>query len=230
MDCPYDKSHIYPCGAINRISSLPPVRLRSRRLIYYLGRVSKSLFPEIKSTKMKKDFQHLAPQTRAVHAGEIADPHTGATTPNIVMASTYKADPNVGFSVVDQDHEAESAYIYTRWGNPTLQQLSEKLAALEEAESCLVFGSGMAAISTLLIHTLQPGDHLVMSDISYAGASELANEILPKMNIRISRVNMSDLKAVEASVELRHQVGLHRIALQPIMPTHGYCSGSKDRP
>ncbi|MEZ5040516.1 MAG: PLP-dependent aspartate aminotransferase family protein [Saprospiraceae bacterium] len=140
-------------------------------------------------------------QTRAVHAGEAPDPATGATTPNVVMSTTYAVDPSVQFSIADQESEGASAYVYTRWGNPTIQQLAIKLAALEGAEHCLLFGSGMAAISALFIHLLQAGDHVLMSDVAYAGASELANEILPKMGIRISRVNMSDLTEVAAAIQ-----------------------------
>ena len=141
---------------------------------------------------MKKNkTTHLGIQTRAVHAGEFPDPNTGATIPNIVMATTYKTGGDAGFSVLDQDFDGEPDFVYTRWGNPTLHQLSEKLADLEGAETCVLFGSGMAAISTLLIHVLRAGDHLVMSDVSYAGASELANEILVNMGIEITRVNTS---------------------------------------
>jgi len=140
-------------------------------------------------------------QTRAVHAGETPDPATGATTPNIVMSTTYAVDPGVQFSIADQEAEAKTGYVYTRWGNPTIQQLAKKLAALEEAERCVLFGSGMAAISSLLMHLLQAGDHLVMSDVAYAGASELANEILLKMGIRIDRVDMSNLEAVAATIQ-----------------------------
>lgn len=139
-------------------------------------------------------------QTRAVHAGEAPDPATGATTPNIVMSTTYAADPSVQFSIADQEGAISSGFVYTRWGNPTIQQLAKKLAALEGTRRCVLFGSGMAAISALFLHLLKSGDHVVMSDVTYAGASELANEILPKMGIRIVRVNMSDLKEVEQAI------------------------------
>lgn len=140
-------------------------------------------------------------QTRAVHAGEVPDPATGATTPNIVMSTTYAADPSVQFSIADQESAAASGYVYTRWGNPTIQQLAKKLAALEGARRCVLFGSGMAAISALFLHLLKSGDYVVMSDVTYAGASELANEILPKMGIKIERVDMSDLEAVEKAIQ-----------------------------
>lgn len=140
-------------------------------------------------------------QTKAVHAGESSDPVTNATTPNIVMATSYKSTADAKFSVEDQDPDASAAYMYTRWGNPTIDQLAKKLASLEGAERCLVFGSGMAAISTLFIHLLKAGDHMVMSDVSYAGASEMSNDILSKMGIEVTRVNMSKLENVEAAMK-----------------------------
>lgn len=141
-------------------------------------------------------MKDLGFQTKAVHAGESSDPSTNATTPNIVMATSFATPADAKFSVEDQDDNA-SSYMYTRWGNPTVDQLAKKLAALEGAERCLVFGSGMAAISTLFFHVLRSGDHMVMSDVSYAGASELSNDILSKLNIEVTRVNMSKLELVK---------------------------------
>lgn len=141
-------------------------------------------------------MKKLGFQTRAVHAGESKDPNTNATTPNIVMATSYSSSADAKFSVEDQDDNATS-YMYTRWGNPTIDQLAKKLSALEGAERCLVFGSGMAAITTLFFHALQAGDHMVMSDVSYAGASELSNDILSKLGIEVTRVNMSRLELVK---------------------------------
>ncbi|MDE0976884.1 MAG: PLP-dependent transferase [Arenicellales bacterium] len=67
--------------------------------------------------------------TLAVHAGEGLDPNTRASAPNIVMLSTFVLDEPVGFSAYDSPDEAP--YIYSRWCNPAVQQLEEKLSALE---------------------------------------------------------------------------------------------------
>src|SRR5574341_1613080 len=99
-------------------------------------------------------------QTLAVHAGERPDPATGSSAPNIVMSTTFIAEPDASFSVEGLDEE--TPYIYTRWGNPTVDQLERKLAALEGAEACIAFASGMAAVSALLFHTLRSGDHVVV--------------------------------------------------------------------
>ena len=103
------------------------------------------------------------PNTLAVHAGEAPDPTTGASAPNLVMSTTFALEEPAGFSI--GAFEGELPYIYTRWGNPTVRMLEEKLAALEGAEDCVAFGSGMAATSALLLAGLKAGDHLVMSDV-----------------------------------------------------------------
>lgn len=83
--------------------------------------------------------------TICVHAGEAPDPATGALDPPIVLSSAF------GFESADEAagafrHEND-AYIYGRWGNPTVEALERKLAALEGSETAAATASGMAAIS-----------------------------------------------------------------------------------
>lgn len=154
-------------------------------------------------------------QTRAVHAGEVPDPVTGASSPNLVMSSTFVTDPDISFSA--EDFGESTPFVYTRWGNPTVAQLESKLAALEEAPAALAFASGMAAISGLLLHVLGAGDHLIMSDIAYAGASELANDLLPRLGVEVSRVDLSDLEAVAAAFRPRTRLVYAETPANPIL-------------
>ena len=147
---------------------------------------------------MSNHLLDAGPSTRAVHAGESPDPVTRASSPNLVMSSTFVADPDASFSIEGTDVDAP--FIYTRWSNPTVDQLERKLSNLEGAEACVAFASGMGAIAGLLMHVLSKGDRLVMSDVTYAGASELANDIIPRMGIEVVKVNMEDLDAVRAAV------------------------------
>jgi len=140
----------------------------------------------------KRYFQGV--QTAAVHAGEGPDPVTHASAPNIVMSTTFVIDPDVAFSA--NELTDVSPFAYTRWGNPTVAQLERKLAALEGAEGCVAFASGMAAITALFLHMLKTGDHLVISDVTYAAASELAKDTLPGLGIEVSRVDTSDPRNV----------------------------------
>ncbi|MDR3251252.1 MAG: PLP-dependent aspartate aminotransferase family protein [Tannerella sp.] len=137
-------------------------------------------------------------QTKAVHAGEYPDGITGASSPNLVMSTTYVVDADTGFSV--EGMEENDAWIYTRWGNPTVHQLEEKLAIIEGAETAVAFSSGMGAISALLFHLLRAGDHAVISDVAYAALSEITNEMIPQLSIGITKVDTSDLEALTGAI------------------------------
>jgi methionine-gamma-lyase len=129
-------------------------------------------------------------RTAAVHAGTPASALTGAAAPDIVMSTTFVIDPSIAFSA-DEIND-ETPFVYTRWGNPTIAQLERKLAVLEDADECVAFGSGVAAIAALFLHSLKAGDHMVMSDVTYAAASEFANQKLPNLGIELSRVDASN--------------------------------------
>lgn len=136
-------------------------------------------------------------QSRAVHAGENPDPATRASSPNLVMSSTFLADPDAAFSA-EGEHGDE--FFYTRWSNPTVVQLEEKLAALEVAEAAMAFASGMAAVNALFFHCLRPGDHLILGDVVYAAVSETANDLLAELGIKVTRVDTSDIDAVREAI------------------------------
>jgi len=140
----------------------------------------------------------LGLRTTAVHAGTPANPLTGASAPDIVMSTTFVIGPGISFSA--DDITDETPFVYTRWGNPTVQQLERKLAALEGAEEAVAFGSGVAAIATLFLHSLKAGDHLVMSDVTYAAASEVANQKLPELGIEVTRVDTSNPENVRGAL------------------------------
>ena len=78
------------------------------------------------------------------------------------------------------------AYIYTRYGNPTLTVAQEKIAALEGAEAAVVTASGMAAISCALLGTLKAGDELISTAQLYGGSYRLMRDIFPDMGITSS--------------------------------------------
>lgn len=134
------------------------------------------------------------PMTTAIHAGEAPDPATGASAPPIHMSSTFVGEDVSGFSA--HDIRDDSPYAYARWANPTVDMLERKIAALQGAQACLCTASGMAAASAIFFTFLSAGDHVVVSDVSYAGVAELARDTLPRLGIEVDVVNMSDLEAV----------------------------------
>ncbi len=136
---------------------------------------------------------HLLPDlgfgTRAVHAGQPPEPRTGAVMTPIYQTSTY-AQPGVGNHL---------GYEYARTGNPTRTALETCLASLEHARHGVCFASGCAATS-MMCHTLKPGDHVVSSDDVYGGTWRLFTSIFEPLGIGFTFVDMTDHDAVRAAV------------------------------
>ena len=135
---------------------------------------------------MTQRNQKHGPQTTAIHAGEGPDPATGASAPAIHMSSTFVVGEPAGFSA--HDLGPDSPFLYARWANPSVDMLERKIAALEGCEACLCTASGMAAASAIFFTFLSAGDHVVVSDVSYAGVAELARDTLPRLGIGVSLV------------------------------------------
>ncbi|MEO6519304.1 MAG: aminotransferase class I/II-fold pyridoxal phosphate-dependent enzyme [Pseudoxanthomonas sp.] len=127
-------------------------------------------------------------ETLAIHAGGESDRETGALTPPLHLATTFRHGPGA---------ERIAGYEYQREGNPTNDRLRAAITALEGGATALTFASGMAAASTLL-ETLPSGAVIVIADDCYAGVRILATEFLPERGIQVQRVDMANLQAVRA--------------------------------
>lgn len=137
-------------------------------------------------------------RTRLVQADAEEEQGAPLNTP-LVMSTTFRAHPEgVGFSAVDMGEE--SPYFYARWATPTVRTLERRLADLEGGEDALCFASGMAAITGLLLHLLGPGDHLVISDVCYAGTAEFVRGKLRRFGVEVTPVDTSDLEQVRAAL------------------------------
>ncbi len=139
--------------------------------------------------------------TRAIHAGEEPDPLTGAHGVPIYQNTTFALGTMERFQ--DFWDGAPNAWGYTRDGNPTVDHLERKVADLEGAERCAAAASGMVVISAVLLTLGTGGGHLVMANQIYNTANKLVNEDLPGYGIEISRVDITDLAAVEAAITPR---------------------------
>jgi len=129
-------------------------------------------------------------QTLAIHGGENPDPATGASTPSLVMSSTFVVDEEISFSA--NNLTAETPFVYTRWDNPTTRQLEQKLAILEQAEACIAFASGMAASAAVMLAHLSQGDHLIISNTNYPGTAEFARETLTRLGVEVTPVDTTE--------------------------------------
>jgi methionine-gamma-lyase len=142
----------------------------------------------------------LGDATLAIRAGEPKHGRNGPVAPPIERTSNF-----VFANTAEMKRWAEGkskAYIYTRYGNPTLAIAEAKLAALEGAEAAIVTASGMAAISSALLAMLQSGDELIATRQLYGGAYRLLRDLLPSWGIRVHFVE-PELEGVDRLVNQR---------------------------
>lgn len=143
----------------------------------------------------KKDLGKLGFQSLCCHAGQHADPQTGAHNTPIYQTSTF-AFKNVQDGA-DKFAGEKEGYIYTRLGNPTQSALEEKMAALEGAEAAIATASGMSAISASVMAIAFAGDHILAHDCLYGCTHSLMEEILPRYGIEVTFADLSDLDNVD---------------------------------
>jgi methionine-gamma-lyase len=158
----------------------------------------------MKSQKAGQHLRKAGAQTLAIHSGEPKrhGVNTGVGT-SICRSSTFTFS-----STEEMKGWAEgknTAYIYTRYGNPTLSVAEGKIAALEGAEAAVVTASGMAAISSALLGALKQGDELISTAQLYGGSYRLMRDIFPDMGITVRHVGTS-LEGIESLVTPRTKV------------------------
>lgn len=145
--------------------------------------------------------------TLAVHVGERPDanePAHAALEPPIVLASAYAFAS--AEDAAAQFRRERPGHIYTRWSNPTLHALEEKLAALEGAESSVVLASGMAAVTGAIEAFVASGDHVVAPRSLYAETARLLRERLPRFGVTTTFVDGTDPAAYAAAMTPRTRI------------------------
>lgn len=135
------------------------------------------------------DLDH-ALATRAVHAGQVADPLAGAVMTPIYQTSTYRQDG------LGQPH---NGYEYARTRNPTREALERNVASLEGGQHGFAFGSGLAALDTIL-KLLRNGDHVVSGDNLYGGSHRMMERIYRPLGLSFTFVDMRDPANVHAAI------------------------------
>ena len=140
---------------------------------------------------MSSSEQEYAFETLAIHAGQEADPQTGAVVTPIYQVSTYKQDGVGGL---------RGGYEYSRSANPTRTALEQNLAALDGGRRGLAFASGLAAEDCLLRTVTKPGDHIVIPNDAYGGTFRLFSKVLSRWGVEWSVANTHNPEAVRAAV------------------------------
>jgi cystathionine beta-lyase/cystathionine gamma-synthase len=127
--------------------------------------------------------------TRAVHAGQVPEPLSGAVMTPIYQTSTY-IQPKLG---------QHRGYEYARTQNPTREALERNVASLEGGDHGFAFGSGLAALDTVL-KLLKAGDHVVCGDNVYGGTQRLMERVYAGLGLRFSFVDMRDVGGIEQAL------------------------------
>ncbi len=136
--------------------------------------------------------------TRSVHGGRQENPYHAVTQP-IVQTATY------AFADSEEVRASKTGKLngrieYGRYGNPTVRAAERRLAALEGAEDAILYASGMAAITSVILSLLSCGDHLVLTDDGYRRTREFTLKFLKRMGIESTIVPMNDFHALEAAL------------------------------
>ena len=136
---------------------------------------------------MKLDKQGL--NTICAHLGEVPDDQfKGAISP-IYLSSSYE--------FMDVDIKRYPRYFNT----PNQEYLVKKIAGLEQTETAMIFGSGMAAISHMFLAFLEAGDHIIVQNTLYGGTTNFIREEFPKLNIEFTFTNGYKVEDFEAAIK-----------------------------
>ncbi|MBP3039356.1 bifunctional cystathionine gamma-lyase/homocysteine desulfhydrase [Bacillaceae bacterium Marseille-Q3522] len=129
-------------------------------------------------------------KTALIHGGIDGDPLTGAVSVPIYQVSTYKQE-SVGH---------HKGYEYSRTGNPTRSALEKLISDLENGEAGFAFGSGMAAITAVMM-LFNKGDHVVLTDDVYGGTFRVMTKVLQRFGLEVTFVDTSNLANIEAAIQ-----------------------------
>src|SRR6266436_1030 len=128
--------------------------------------------------------------TLALHAGTYPDPTTGAILTPIYQTTTYRQE------AVGKD----KGFTYSRSGNPTVSALERRLAALEGAEFCTCYATGLAATTALCLALLRSDDRVVCSQAVYGGTVRLFRQVLARFGVEAEFVETASEPALADSL------------------------------
>lgn len=164
---------------------------------------------------MKADhLKNASVETKLIH-GDRELNSTSAVAPPIFQTATFRGDSAQDFA--DRASRPRHPEFYTRYGNPTLSQVESVLASLEGAESALVTGSGMAAVSATVLALVSQGDHVVAQKNHYGGTLNLLNSFLPRFGVEVAQIDQTDTAAFEKAVRPNTKLILIETPSNPLM-------------
>ncbi|MGM9954557.1 MAG: bifunctional cystathionine gamma-lyase/homocysteine desulfhydrase [Peribacillus sp.] len=129
-------------------------------------------------------------KTQLIHGGIFGDQKTGAVSVPIYQVSTYKQD----------GPGKHRGYEYSRTGNPTRHALEELIKELEGGKRGFAFGSGMAAMTAVMM-LFNQGDHILLTDDVYGGSFRVMTKILNRFGLEATFIDTSDLDSIEKGIK-----------------------------
>jgi cystathionine gamma-synthase len=143
--------------------------------------------------------KRLSLSTRAVHAGEDRKKYMDSLTTPIIQTATFTFSGTR--DIENYTKKGYEHFEYARYGNPTVTIAERRLADLEGAEDCVVFSSGMSAITTTVLSFVKSGDHIVITDDSYKKTLEFCRSYLKRFGIGCTIVPFGDYRLLDRSVK-----------------------------
>lgn len=137
--------------------------------------------------------------TDLLHAEQMHDPTTGSHVSPLYQTSTFVL-PSFDEAVY-LNQNIDKGFVYSRFGNPTVDEFERKIAHLEHAEAALGLGSGLGAISTAVMSSIKAGDHIIFGDVIYGCSFALFTKILPLFNVEYTIVDTTKPEAVAAAIQ-----------------------------
>ncbi|MFC1922912.1 trans-sulfuration enzyme family protein [Chloroflexota bacterium] len=180
----------------------------------------------IKSTRKKEhptrpEAQQFGSSTRAVHGNWRRNPYHAVAEP-VVQASTYSFENTADlrdFMEARLWGKENGRTDYGRYGNPTVTAVEKRLATLEGAEDAILFASGMAAITSVLLAMLPTGANLVITDDCYRRTREFCSTFLKRLGISCTVAPMGNYEALEEAIQPNTRLLLSESPTNPYLRT-----------
>jgi cystathionine gamma-synthase len=147
----------------------------------------------------ENDEKRFGMASRAIHAGEPRDKYADSLTTPIFQTSTFTFKNSK--DIREYTKEKKERFEYGRYGNPTEVIAQRRIADLEGAEDCLVFSSGMMAITTTILSLVRTGDHIVITDDSYKKTLEFCKIYLQRFGVDCTIVPFGDYDALDRAIK-----------------------------
>lgn len=148
------------------------------------------------------DYNQYSFSTKAIKAGHNPNSAMGSVSVPIYETSTFSfpsAQQYVDTVTRSLNYEKES-FFYSRLGNPTIEVLEERMAALEGAEDAVVTASGMGAVNATLLSLLNTGDHFIAADDMFIETIKSVNQVYPEKGIEADLVDMTNIASIQEKI------------------------------